>query len=80
DTYSSNKYNQYHYGVASYLHQPYHASSPDFETRLRSYSNRDVRVPLKEQANDYRDYDDDKADEYNRSNLIDNSHYTKYRS
>ncbi|CAM4799638.1 unnamed protein product [Rotaria magnacalcarata] len=80
DTYSSNKYNQYHYGVASYLHQPYHASSPDFETRLRSYANRDVRVPLKEQANDYKDYGDDKADEYNRSNLIDNGHSTKYRS
>jgi hypothetical protein len=79
DTYSSNKYNQYHYGVASYLHQPHHAASPDYETRLRSYSNRDVRVPLKEQANDYGYYDDN-TDDYNRSNLIDDDHYTKYRS
>jgi hypothetical protein len=80
DTYSSNKYNQYHYGVASYLHQPQHASSPDYETRLRSYSNRDVRVPLKEQINDYTYYDDDNTDQYNRSNLLDDDRYTKYRS
>jgi hypothetical protein len=80
DTYSSNKYNQYHYGVASHLHQPsQHASSPDYESRLRSYSNRDVRVPLKEQANDSY-YDDDNTDEYNRSSYVDNDHYTKYRS
>jgi hypothetical protein len=76
DQYSSNKYNQYHYGVAPHLH----ASSPDYETRLRSYSNRDVRVPLKEQANDHNYYDDDNTDEYNRSSLIDNDHYSKYLS
>jgi hypothetical protein len=81
DTYSSNKYNQSHYGVASHLHQPQHAASPDYETRLRSYSNRDVRVPLKEQANDYSYYDDDNNnDDYNRSNKVDDDHYTKYRS
>ncbi|CAF3481024.1 unnamed protein product [Adineta steineri] len=80
DTQSSNKYNQYHYGVASYLHQPQHAASPDYETRAKSYSNRDVRVPLKEQANDYSYYDDDNIDEYNRLNSIDDGHYTKYRS
>ena len=69
DTYSSNRYNQYHYGVASYLHQsPQHASSPDYETRLRSHSNRDVRVPLKEQINDNTNYDDDDND-YNNSRL-----------
>jgi len=80
DVSPSNKYSQYHYGVASYLHQPQHAPSPDYETRLRSYSNRDVRVPLKEQANDYSYYDDDNTDEYNRSNLIDDNRHTKYRS
>jgi hypothetical protein len=80
DAYSTNKYNQYHYGVATHLHQPQHAPSPDYETRLRSYSNRDVRVPLKEQANDYSYYDDDNTDEYNRSNLLDDDRYTKYRS
>lgn len=81
DTYSTNKYNQYHYGVASHLHQSQHAPSPDYETRLRSYSNRDVRVPLKEQANDYGYHDDDNnTDEYNRSNLHDDDRYTKYHS
>ncbi|CAF0761149.1 unnamed protein product [Rotaria sordida] len=77
---SSNKYNQHYYGAASYLHQPQRASSPDYETRLRSYSNRDVRVPLKEQANDYNAYDDNNTDDYNRSNLIDSDYRTKYRS
>jgi hypothetical protein len=58
DTYSSNRYNQYHYGIGSYLQQsPPHASSPDYETRVRSYSTRDVRVPLKEENSD--DSDDD---------------------
>jgi hypothetical protein len=80
DTYSSNKYNRYHYGVAPYLHQSQHAPSPDYETRPKSYSNRDVRVPLKEQSNDYNYYDDDNTDEYYRSNPIDDDHYTKYRS
>jgi hypothetical protein len=81
DSYSSNKYNQYHYGAAPHLHQiSQHASSPDYEARLRSYSNRDVRVPLKEQANDYGYYDDDNTDDYNRSSYVDNDHYTKYRS
>jgi hypothetical protein len=79
DPYASNKYNQYHYGVASYLHQPQHSASPDYETRLRSYSNRDVRVPLKEQANDYSYYDNDSTDEYNRTNPIDDDYYPKYR-
>ncbi|CAF0782443.1 unnamed protein product [Rotaria sp. Silwood1] len=77
---SSNKYNQYRYGVASYLHQPQHASSPDYETRLRSYSNRDVRVPLKEQANEYNSYNDDNIDDYNRPKSIDDDYYKKYRS
>ncbi|CAF2336593.1 unnamed protein product [Rotaria sp. Silwood2] len=81
DTSSSpNKYNQYHYGVASYLHQPQHAVSPDYEARLRSYSNRDVRVPLKEQANEYNSYDNDNIDDYNRSNSIDDEYYKKYRT
>ena len=79
DAYSLNKYNQYHYGVASYLHQPQHASSPDYETRLRSYSNRDVRVPLKEQADECNYYDDDNTDEHRRSCPTDNDLYTKYR-
>jgi len=58
DTYSSNRFNQYHYGIPSYLEQSSpHASSPDYETRVRSYSTRDVRVPLKEENND--DSDDD---------------------
>jgi hypothetical protein len=72
DTYSSNRYNQYHYGIASYLHQsPQHASSPDYETRLRSHSNRDVRVPLKEQVNDnINNYDHDgDDDDYNHLRL-----------
>ena len=80
DSYPTNKYNQYHYGVASYLHQPHHAASPDYETRLRSYSNRDVRVPLKEQANDYNYYDDDSSSHYNRSTPADDEHYSKARS
>ena len=80
DSYPSNKYNQYHYGVASYLHQPHHAASPDYETRLRGYSNRDVRVPLKEQANDYNYYDDDSSSHYNRSTAGDDDYYpSKYR-
>lgn len=81
DTNAPNKYNQYHYGVAPHsFHSPQHASSPDYEARLRSYSNRDVRVPLKEQANDYNYYDDEKIDDYNRSNYLDNDHLSKYRS
>ena len=65
DTYSTNRYNHYHYGGTSYLHQsPPHASSPDNETRIRSHSNRDVRVPLKEQANEINNHDDD---DYNHS-------------
>jgi len=76
DTYSSNKYNQYHYGVAPHLH----SASPDYEARIRSYSNRDVRVPLKEQANDYNYLDDENLDENNRSKYIDYDHYTKYRT
>jgi hypothetical protein len=68
DTYSSNRYNQYRYGIASYLHQsPPHASSPDYETRLRSHSNRDVRVPFKEEING--NYDDEGDDDYNNSRL-----------
>ena len=78
---TSSKYNQYHYGVAPHsFHSPQHAPSPDYEARLRSYSNRDVRVPLKEQANDYGYYDDDKTDDYNRSTYLDNDHLGKYRS
>lgn len=78
---STSKYNQYHYGVAPHsFYSPQHASSPDYEARLRSYSNRDVRVPLKEQANDYNYYDNDKTDDYNRSNYLDTDHYNKYRS
>ena len=66
DTYSPNKYNQYHYGVASYLHKAApHAPSPDYEARVRSYSNRDVRVPFKDHLNDSIHLDDDDAD-YNR--------------
>ncbi|UJR33621.1 hypothetical protein I4U23_021056 [Adineta vaga] len=82
DTQPTSKYNQYHYGIASHLHQSQHAPSPDYETRLKSYSNRDVRVPLKEQANDYSYYDDDNVDEhFHRSNfLTDDDHYTKHRS
>ncbi len=71
DKYSSNRYNQYHYSIASYLHQPppsQHASSPDYETRLRSHSNRDVRVPLKEEINGNND-DNDDDNEYNNSRL-----------
>ena len=63
ETYSSNKYNQYHYGVTSCFHPPQHASSPDYETRLRLYSNRDVRVPLKDHSSD-----DDNDDEDQRGN------------
>jgi len=80
DTFSSNKYNQYHYGVASYLHQPNHASSPDYETRVRAYSNRDVRVPLKEQANDYNFHDDELSHNYNRSSNYDDDYPSKYRT
>lgn len=81
DTNSTSRYNQYHYGVAPHsFHSPQHASSPDYEARLRSYSNRDVRVPLKEQANDYNYYENDKNDDYNRSNYLDTDHYSKYRS
>jgi len=75
DTYSSNRYNQYHYGIASYLHQPpsspQHASSPDYETRIRSHSNRDVRVPLKEEinGNTNNDDNDDNDNDYNNSRL-----------
>ena len=66
DTYTPNKYNQYHYGVASYLHKAVpHAPSPDYETRVRSYSNRDVRVPFKDHLNDSIHLEDDDAD-YNR--------------
>ncbi len=72
-TCSSNRYNQYHYGIASYLHQsPQYASSSDYETHLPSHSNRDVRVPLKEQINDdinNYDHDDSDDDDYNHSRL-----------
>jgi hypothetical protein len=72
DAYSSNRYNQYHYGIASYLHHsPQHASSPDYETRVRAHSNRDVRVPLKEEANDNNN-DNDADDDYNNSRLSSN--------
>ena len=40
DAYSSQRY---------YRSSPLHASSPDYETRLRSHSNRDVRVPFNEE-------------------------------
>lgn len=40
DAYLANKSPQYR--------QAPHASSPDYETRRRAYSNRDVRVPLKD--------------------------------
>jgi hypothetical protein len=87
---SSNRQHHFHpqhYGTtAYYLHQSQHASSPDYETRLRSYSNRDVRVPLKEQANDYNDYnsynnDDDDYDYDRRINTNDDDyHHFGYRS
>jgi hypothetical protein len=74
ETYSSNRYNQYHYGKGSCLHQSSpHASSPDYETRLRSHSNRDVRVPFKDEATDdhtsYHDNDNDDDDDCNHSRL-----------
>lgn len=75
ETYSSNRYKQYHYGIDSYFHPPSkHASSPDYETRLKSHSNRDVRVPFKEETSDddasYYDNDDN---DYNHSQLRSNS-------
>ncbi|CAF0726544.1 unnamed protein product [Adineta ricciae] len=81
----TNKYNQYHYNVASHLHQAQHSASPDYETRSKSYSSRDVRVPLKEQANDYSYYDDENIDEpyhqhHHRSNfLADDEYHAKHR-
>ncbi|CAF4727227.1 unnamed protein product [Rotaria sp. Silwood1] len=70
DIHSYNRYNQHHYSMPSHLHQSSpHASSPDHETRLRSHSKRDVRVPLKEQINDNMKYDDD---EHTHSRLSSN--------
>ena len=83
DTNPANKYNQYHYGVASYLHQPQSSSSSapssDYEPRSRPYVTRDMRVPSKEQAHDYSYYDDDHSNNYHRSNLTDDDSYSKYR-
>jgi hypothetical protein len=62
ETYSSNRY---HHGYQSTLQ---HAASPDYETRRRSHSNRDVRVPLKDEITDDNDNDDD-DDDYNHSRL-----------
>jgi hypothetical protein len=70
DTYSTNRYNRTHYGGSSYLHQsPPHASSPDNERRVRAHSNRDVRVPLKEEANEDDDHNDDDDGDYNHIRL-----------
>ena len=43
-----------------------HAASPDYETRIRSHSNRDVRVPFKDDITD--DNNDDDVD-YSHSRL-----------
>ena len=71
DIYSTNKYNQYHYNIGSYRnYSPQHASSPDYERHIRANSNRDVRVPFKDEINDNHDnYDDDDNDNYNRRRL-----------
>ena len=81
DTNPANKYNQYHYGVASYLHQPQSsAPSSEYESRPRSYVSRDMRVPAKEQAHDY-SYggDDDYTHNYHRLNPADDDAHSKYR-
>ena len=64
DAYSSNRHKQSYYRSS-----PIHAASPDYETRLRSHSNRDVRVPLKEETTDDEDSHYDTDDDY-RSNSL----------
>lgn len=64
DAYLSNRYKQSYYRSS-----PTHAASPDYETRLRSHSNRDVRVPLKEEASDDENSHYDNDDDY-RSNSL----------
>lgn len=75
DAYSSQRY---------YRSSPLHAPSPDYETRLRSHSNRDVRVPFKEetiedQTNSHDNDDDYRSNSLRRStsrtsNLLSSSH------
>ncbi|CAF3552291.1 unnamed protein product [Adineta steineri] len=76
DIYSSNRYNQRHYSSSPNLCQsPQHASSPDYETRARSYSNRDVRVPLKEESGES---DDDNNNNNNNHDNSDDDDYHNY--
>ncbi|CAF0862024.1 unnamed protein product [Didymodactylos carnosus] len=59
---------------SNYLHGNERFSSPDYETKLRSYSKRDVRVPLKDLETIHSSYYDQSGDDDNISDYYPSSY------
>jgi hypothetical protein len=65
---SSNRNQHYQNGAACHVPHVTHASSPDYETRVRAYAMRDVRVPLKDNIHERtygNDSDNDDDNDHN---------------